>query len=126
MITLKFETKQFRVQINGKTAWIERSERGRWVFRGQHTIPVDGDGLRRRNGTIMLAAVVRHFAAHGGDQNLREALAGAHTEETEPTPVKPAQASIAATRSPKLGLPAFVSTTITQRFRQPLRPPLKA
>jgi hypothetical protein len=32
VITLTFETKQFRVRISGTTAWVESSERGRWIF----------------------------------------------------------------------------------------------
>jgi hypothetical protein len=111
MITLTFETKQFRVQISGKTAWVESSERGCWVFRSQHTVPIAADALRRRNRAGMLASVVKHFAAHGGDQGLREALTGVRVEDTKTAPMKPAQALVEAKASPKLGLPTRLSTT---------------
>jgi len=110
MITLTFETKQFRVQISGKTAWVESNERGCWVFRSQHTLPMADDALRRRNRAGMLARVVKHFATHGGDQGLREALTGVRAEETKTKPMNPAQAPVEAKHSSKIGLPTRLST----------------
>ena len=125
MITLTFETKQFRVQISGKTAWVESSERGCWVFRSQHALPLAADALRRRDRAGMLASVVKHFATHGGDQGLREALAGVCAEDTKTAAMELAQASVEAKHSPKLGLPTRLSTGTAERFRRPLSPPLK-
>jgi hypothetical protein len=121
MITLTFETKQFRVQISGKTAWIETSEMGCWVFRGMHELPITHDALTRRDRVGLLAVAVKHFDIHGADQGLREALTGIRAK----TAIKPAPASVPAKRSPTPGLPTRVSMATVERFGGPLRPPLK-
>jgi hypothetical protein len=69
----------------------------------------------------MLASIVKHFATHGGDQRLREALTGVRAKETETAPMRPVQASVQAKCSPKLGLPARLS----KGTPRPLCPPLK-
>ena len=76
-MTLMFETKRFRVQIVGKSAWVETSEGGRWVFRSQINLPVNLSIARGRNITPVLRAAVEHYErVRNGDQALRAALTG--------------------------------------------------
>ncbi|HEY6341776.1 MAG TPA: hypothetical protein VIY49_09810 [Bryobacteraceae bacterium] len=76
-MTLIFETKKFRVQVVGKSAWVETSEGGGWVFRSQINLPVDLSMARARNGVPVLRAAVEHYErVRSGDQALRAALMG--------------------------------------------------
>jgi hypothetical protein len=76
-MTLIFETKKFRVQVVGKSAWVETSEGGGWVFRSQINLPVDLSIARARNGIPVLRAALEHYErVRNGDQALRAAISG--------------------------------------------------
>jgi len=119
MISHTFETKRFRVQITGKTVWVESSDGAGWVFRNQHALPLAPEALRGRSESSVLRAAVQHFErTHGGDTSLREALTGVHETKTV-TPVPPAAGKT------RVYSPARSAGRVPlNRFRLPLRPPL--
>src|SRR4051812_11524282 len=72
-----FETPRFRVQITGKSAWLEVKERTGWVFRNQHTLPLAPDALGQAEELSGLRAAIEDFEqTRHGDSRLREALTG--------------------------------------------------
>jgi hypothetical protein len=131
MITVTFETKRFRVQIVGKSAWVESSEGTRWIFRNQHSLPLALDALQARHdsATAVLRSAVEHFErTHDGDLALREALTGVRNVaklEKSKAPLLPAVRSNPAQPLLRSGLPGRVSSR-PKDFRTPLRPPLTA
>jgi hypothetical protein len=83
-MTLIFETKKFRVRVVGKSAWVETSEGGGWVFRSQINLPVDLSIARARSGIPVLRAAVEHYERIcNGDQALRHALTGTAVKEKQ-------------------------------------------
>ena len=81
---LIFETKKFRVQIVGKSAWVETTEGRGWVFRSQINLPVDLSMARAPNGNAVLRSAVKHYErVRNGDQALRAALTGAVVKEAQ-------------------------------------------
>ena len=128
MITAIFETTQFRVQIVGKSAWVESSEGAGWILRNQYSLPLALDTLQAQNDptTAALRLAVEHFErTRNGNQALRTALTlvrnAAKPSITEARSL-PAQRSKRTLRS---GLPRRVSPK-PHDFRAPLRPPLAA
>ena len=76
MISLIFETRQFRVQIRDHMAFVESREGKGWSFRNQYNLPIPADSLHGRGEIAVLAAAVRNYERkRGGDPSLREALA---------------------------------------------------
>ena len=119
MISLTFETKRFRVQITGKTVWVESSEGAGWIFRNQHSLPVPPEALRGRSDSSVLRAAVQHFErTNGGDSSLREALTGIR----EAKPLPPVAPSIV--KPPVDPANGFHGRAASNRFRLPLRPPI--
>lgn len=123
MTSFTFETKQFRVQITGKTVWVESREEAGWILRNQHILPVSPDVLRGRGDSSVLRAAVQQFeSTRGGDKSLREALTQ-RRERKMPTAPKPAETSPVqfkrAVPSPKTRRQNMLSG-----WRTPLRPPL--
>jgi hypothetical protein len=125
MITVTFETKRFRVQIIGKSVWIESSEGARWIFRSQHPLPLAFGVLeaRRDRTTAVLRSAVDDFErTHDGDLALREALTGVRNviapeiSNGHPVPAVP---------SSPAKPPSSVSLK-RQDLRAPLRLPLAA
>ena len=120
-MTLIFETKKFRVQIVGKSAWVETSEGGGWVFRSQINLPVNLSIARARNGIPVLRAAVEHYErVHNGDQALRAALTGTVVKEQQGVSLataKGATAKGATAEAPRQG-------ALNNGGRGPLRPPL--
>lgn len=127
MITVTFETTRFRVQIVGKNAWVEVCEGSRWIFRGQHFLPVapqalDGDDSA---STVLRSAVNHYEKTRPTDLTLREALTGtcaaAKPKGSMPraTPTCPNQVKSLSTSR----LRARGSSGL-QNFRVPVRPPL--
>jgi hypothetical protein len=121
-----FETPRFRVQITGKTAWVENKESASWVLRAQHAIPISEESLADSDQTNLLSRAVSDFEdTRPGDTTLRSALTG------DPEPLR--LRTLGADR-PHAAPPKFVKAS---RFRpkqdigrrlwspQPLRPPLK-
>jgi hypothetical protein len=131
MITLTFETKRYRVQIIGKSAWVECYEGARWIFRSQHPLPLAFGALQARRDptTAVLRSAVDHFErTRNGDLALREALTGARNVATpEVSKVQPIPAVRSNPSKPvrRSGLPRGVSSK-RQDFHPPLRPPLAA
>jgi hypothetical protein len=118
-MTLIFETKKFRVQVVGKSAWVETSERGRWVFRSQINLPVNLSIARQGNGIPVLRAAVQHYErVRNGDQALRAALTGTVVKEKQA--VSPVTAE--AQRQPLQT--AQRQGALNNGGRGPLRPPL--
>jgi hypothetical protein len=118
-MTLIFETKKFRVQIVGKSAWVETSESYRWVFRSQINLPVNLSVARAPNGLAVLRAALKHYElVRNGDQALRAALTGTVVKETQA--VSPSTA--AAPRQPLQT--ARRQGALHNGGRGPLRPPL--
>lgn len=116
MITVTFETKRFRIQIIGKSAWVESSEGARWIFRSQHPLPLAFGALQARHDstTAALRAAVDHFErTHRGDLVLREALTGirnvANPEISKVRPL-PAVRSNPAKPFPRSGLTSRVAS----------------
>jgi len=130
MITTTFETKLFRVQIVGKSAWVESSEGSRWIFRTQYGLPIEISALERGadRPTALLRSAVDHFErTRNGDTTLRDALTSRRVaaDPKISTPPKPATAPACSNQQPpKAGLPTKVSKFA--HFRTPLRPPLAA
>jgi hypothetical protein len=131
MFALTFETKRYRVQIVGKSAWVECYEDARWIFRTQHPLPLAFGALqaRRDSTTAVLRSAVDHFErTRNGDLTLREALTGVRNGAS---PVSSKVEPIAAARSnpakafPRSGFSRSVSSQ-RQDVRMPLRPPLTA
>jgi hypothetical protein len=121
MITVTFETKRFRVQIVGKSAWVECHDGARWIFRNQHSLPLAVAKLQLRydSATAVLRSAVEHFeSTHDGDPALREALTGvrvvAKPETSKARPLSMVRSNPVKPR-PRPGSP--------QDFRAPLRPP---
>jgi hypothetical protein len=124
MITVTFETQLFRVQIVGKSAWVESSEGTRWIFRTQHCLPIATSALQAGadRPTAILRSAVDHFEkTRKGDLALREALTGVRSVVATPPAVRPTPNRPAL----KLGLPTKVAAKPPD-FRSPLRPPLAA
>jgi hypothetical protein len=118
-MTLIFETKKFRVQIVGKSAWVETSEGCRWVFRSQINLPVNLSTAPAPNGSAVLRSAVKHYErVRNGDQALRAALTGTVVKETQA--VSPTTAE--APRQPLQR--AQRQGTLNNGGRGPLRPPL--
>jgi hypothetical protein len=126
MMSVVFETPRFRVQIAGKTAWVENRESAGWILRAQHAIPISGESLAGADHANLLNRAVLDFEdTRPGDTALRSALTG------DPEPLRPR--NLGAER-PHAALPRFVKES---RFRskpdiarqlwspRPLRPPLK-
>ena len=126
MITLTFETQRYRVQIIGKSAWVECNEGARWIFRGQHPLPIALDALQARpdSATSVLRSAVDHFErTRDGDLALREALTGVRSVPApESSKAQPATEVRSNPAKPSIN----VSSKIRQGFRMPLRPPLAA
>ncbi|HEY6340221.1 MAG TPA: hypothetical protein VIY49_01905 [Bryobacteraceae bacterium] len=118
-MTLIFETKKFRVQIVGKSAWVETSEGGRWVLRSQINLPVNLSIARARSGIPVLRAAVEHYErARNGDQALRAALTGTVVKEKQAVSPTTAEA-------PRQWLQtAQRQGALNNGGRGPLRPPL--
>ncbi len=121
-----FETPRFRVQIMGKTAWVENKESAGWVLRAQHAIPIPGESLADTDQANLLSRAVSDFEdTRPGDTTLRSALTG------DQKPRTPRILDVVRTHAAP---PKFVKES---RFRpkpdigrrlwspQPLRPPLK-
>jgi hypothetical protein len=131
MITVTFETKRYRVQIIGKSAWVECKEGARWVFRSQHPLPLAFDALQaRRDSTsaVLKSAVADFENTLNGDLALREALTGGRNvaaEISKGQPVLAARSNSAKPPPRRLGFPNRFSSE-RQTFRMPLRPPLTA
>src|SRR4051812_37545547 len=93
MISVIFETKRFRVQITGKTAWVESKEGAAWIFRNQYNLPLLPEALRKRGENSVLRAALQHYEkTHEGDTSLREALTGVREKrrvEAVPAPARP-------------------------------------
>ena len=123
-MTLMFETKKFRVQIVGKSAWVETSEGGGWVFRSQINLPVDLSIARARNGIPVLRAAIEHYErVHNGDQALRAALTGTVVKEQQGVSLATAKGATAeAPRQPVQTAPR--QGALNNGGRGPLRPPL--
>ena len=127
-MTTVFETPRFRVQITGKSAWLEVKEAGAWVLRNQHTLPVSADAMVEGDEFSALRAAVEDFGqTPGRQQSLREALTGVRTAAKAEIP----KAAVAAHKAPPLKpagkrvVPPRASSA-RQGFRLPLRPPLAA
>jgi hypothetical protein len=117
MTSLIFETKRFRVQVMGKTAWVESREGEGWIFRNQHTLPVALGAWSKAGDDSVLRAAVRHFEQiHKGDSSLRAALTGPGETKGD-TVMNPAV--------PVAPIAKRVSLR-PRRGRLPLRPPLAA
>src|SRR4051812_26765729 len=85
MISLVFESKRFRVQVNGNLAFVESKERHGWIFRNQYTLPINPKSLRGRGEFAILGAAVRCFErTRSGDRSLMDAL----TMVEQPIPVE--------------------------------------
>jgi hypothetical protein len=128
MISLIFETKRFRVQITGKTAWVETSKGAGWVFRDQHSLPLSPDSLYGRGLASVLRAAVQHFEhSRHGDQSLREALTGVPEVQaakmTTPVVPIPSASGLAVKPMRKSALPNNASPK-PKDFRVPIKPPL--
>jgi hypothetical protein len=124
MITMTFETPRFRVQIVGKSAWVESSEGTRWIFRTQHCLPIATSALQAGadRPTAILRSAVDHFErTRNGDMALRDALTGVRSAAATPTAAGPSSNRPVL----KLGLPTKVVSK-PSAFRSPLRPPLAA
>jgi hypothetical protein len=118
-MTLIFETKKFRVQIVGKSAWVETSEGCRWVFRSQINLPVNLSTAPAPNGSAVLRSAVKHYErVRNGDQALRAALTGTVVKETQAV-------SLSAAEAPGQPLQtAQRQGALNIGGRGPLRPPL--
>jgi hypothetical protein len=127
MISNTFETTRFRVQITGATVWVESREGANWIFRNQHSLPLNPRALRGRSEASVLRAAVQHFERiHRGDKSLREALTG--IEEVTQLPITigkcrtgllPGQGSAMsaiAAKSPRLGRLAAKGTSADAEF----------
>jgi hypothetical protein len=132
MITVTFEAKRYRVQIIGKSAWVECKEGARWVFRSQHPLPLAFDALQaRRDSTsaVLRSAVADFERTRNGDLALREALTGGRNvsapEISKGQPVLAVRSSPAKPPPRRSGFPDRLSSE-RQSFRMPLRPPLTA
>jgi hypothetical protein len=76
MISLIFETRQFRVQIRDNMAFVESRDGKGWSFRNQYQLPIPVDSLHGRGEIAVLAAAVRNYERkRHGDRSLRDALA---------------------------------------------------
>lgn len=118
-MTLIFETKKFRVQVVGKSAWVETSEGCRWVFRSQINLPVNLSIARARTGISVLRAAVEHYErVHNGDQALRAALTGTVVKERQAASPTTAEAP---RQPPQTAQPR---RALDNGGRGPLRPPL--
>ncbi len=75
MICQMFETRQFRVQIRDRMAFVETRDGSGWTFRNQYNLPIPGDSLHGRGELAILVAAVRNFERkRRGDSSLRDAL----------------------------------------------------
>jgi hypothetical protein len=118
-MTLIFETKKFRVQVVGKSAWVETSEGGGWVFRSQINLPVDLSIARARNGIPVLRAALEHYErVRKGDQALRAAITGTAVKEKQAVSRVTAQAPRQPVQT------ARRREGFDNRGRGPLLPPL--
>lgn len=128
MTSAIFETERFRVQITGKTAWVETRHGSDWIFCHQHPLPVSGSC---DDSSGLKAAVDHYEETRKGDTSLRAALTGLRTHER----TVPASAAKPAIVAAKLAQPSARSAgrdSKPQRklsfryygFRAPLRPPL--
>jgi hypothetical protein len=123
-MTLIFETKKFRVQVVGKSAWVETSEGGRWVFRSQINLPVNLSIARQGNGIPVLRAALEHYErVHKGDQALRAALIGTVAKENQAVPLATAKGVTAEAQRQPLQT-AQRQGALNNGGRGPLRPPL--
>jgi hypothetical protein len=119
MISITFETSRFRVQIVGKSAWVESNDGVRWIFSNQHSLPLAPGVLQMRDdSTTMLRLAVDHFeSTYQGDLALREALTGVrHVPKLE------ISKGPAVRSNPSKPPPRLVSKR--RDFPEPLRPPL--
>jgi hypothetical protein len=118
-MTLMFETRKFRVQIVGKSAWVETSETCGWVFRSQINLPVNLSIAGGRNSISVLCAAVEHYEqVRNGDQALRGALTWTVVRQKQA--VSPTTAE--APRQPLQT--AQRQGALNNGGRGPLRPPL--
>jgi hypothetical protein len=123
-MTLIFETKKFRVQVVGKSAWVETSEGGRWVFRSQINLPVNLSIARQGNGIPVLRAALEHYErVHKGDQALRAALIGTVAKENQAVSLATAKGVTAEAQRQPLQT-AQRQGALNNGGRGPLRPPL--
>jgi hypothetical protein len=123
-MTLIFETKKFRVQVVGKSAWVETSEGGRWVFRSQINLPVNLSIARQGNGIPVLRAALEHYErVHKGDQALRAALIGTVAKEKQAVSLATAKGVTAEAQRQPLQT-AQRQGALNNGGRGPLRPPL--
>ena len=122
MMTTTFETKKFRVQISGKSAWVETKEGEGWIFRNQHTLPMHAEALQSRNATLLRSALQQYELAHPGDTTMREAITGIRATPT-PAVRLPQVPRVQALPVRRVGMMARISASV-KSFRVPLRPPL--
>ena len=123
-MTLLFETNRFRVQVVGKSAWVEIREGSRWVFRSQHNLPVNLSITRGRNSNTVLRAALKHYEyVRHGDPALHEALTG-NSARHRPGVPGVCTAESGSGGQPNAIAPAECSCAAPlPRERAPLRPP---
>ncbi|HEY7336000.1 MAG TPA: hypothetical protein VH639_14020 [Bryobacteraceae bacterium] len=123
-MTQIFETKKFRVQIVGASAWVETSEGYGWVFRSQHVLPVALSAARGKNSIPVLRAALEHYEkVHDGDQALRVALTGSSVKQAPSPSISRAVSGAVQAESDKLQASPRDRDVPTSP-RGPLRPPL--
>jgi hypothetical protein len=123
-MTQIFETKKFRVQIVGNSAWVETSEGSGWVFRSQHVLPVALSAARGKHSVPVLRAALEHYEkVHDGDQTLRAALTGTSVKQAPGPSISPAGNSAVQAASDKPQA-SPKGRDVPKSPRGPLRPPL--
>ena len=127
MNTLLFETKQFRIQIAGKSAWVETSENAGWVLRSQHNLPViDLSVASVRSGCPWLRAAVEDYErAHNNGQALRATLTGNSAKPKVDISWKATEHARSDSEPPRSAKVRQKLGGLRYRADGPLRPPLR-
>jgi len=111
MASVIFETDLFRIQILGRTAWVEARDGQNWVLKNQHALPISTQSLEEPSP--LRSAVEDFERAKHGDTSLRNALM---LQKPAPRIEKPAIRPVPP--------PSPAKTAPRRTFRGPLRPPL--
>jgi len=108
MGSFTFESELFKIQILGKTAWVEVREGQSWVLKNQYALPLSSQALEE---SPVLHAAVEYFERTRPDQSVHSLLTlQKPVQRIEKPVVRPA--------------PTPVRVAPRKVFRGPVRPPL--
>ena len=117
-----FETPLYKIQITGKTAWVEACEGQTWVLKSQHVLPVSDQALNNVESALH-AAVQDVEHVRQGDTEIRSLL---KLQRPSPPPRIEPRVESKIIRPVAAAPPARPKPSLRGVFRGPLRPPIRA